>query len=71
MRYLVIIEEAERNFAAFSPDLPGCVATGATLVEVEQNMREAIDFHLEGLRLHGEPVPTPASRTFYVDVEAA
>jgi predicted RNase H-like HicB family nuclease len=70
MRYLVIIERAENNYGAYSPDLPGCVATGDTIEEVEQNMREAIEFHLEGMRLHGEPIPEPSTRSVYVDVAA-
>ena len=70
MRYLVIIEKAESNYGAYSPDLPGCVATGGTVEEVEQNMREAIEFHLEGMRLHGEPIPEPSTRSIYVEVAA-
>jgi predicted RNase H-like HicB family nuclease len=50
MRYAVIIEQAEGNFSAYVPDLPGCVTTGKSIVEIEQNIREAIEFHLEGLR---------------------
>jgi predicted RNase H-like HicB family nuclease len=70
MRYLVIVEKAENNFAAYSPDLAGCVATGETIEEVEQNMREAIEFHLEGMRLHGDPIPEPSTLSLYVDVAA-
>jgi len=70
MRYLVIIERAESNYGAFSPDLPGCVATGETLEEVEQNMRDAIEFHLEGMRLHGELIPEPSTQSIYVEVAA-
>ncbi len=70
MRYLVIIEQAENNFAAYSPDLAGCVATGKTVEEIEQNMREAIEFHLEGMRLHGESIPEPSTLSLYVDVAA-
>jgi predicted RNase H-like HicB family nuclease len=56
-RYAVIIERGENNYGAYVPDLPGCVSTGATVEEVERNIREAIDFHLEGMRLVGEPIP--------------
>jgi len=70
MRYLVIIERAENNYGAFSPDLPGCVATGDTLDEVQENMREAIELHLEGMRLHGESIPEPSSQSIYVEVAA-
>ena len=69
MRYLVIVEKAETNFAAYSPDLTGCVATGQTIEEVEQNMREAIEFHLEGMRLHGESIPQPTALSDYVEVD--
>ncbi|HEX9732926.1 MAG TPA: type II toxin-antitoxin system HicB family antitoxin [Thermoanaerobaculia bacterium] len=70
MRYLVVIEKAKSNYAAYSPDLPGCVATGDTITEVERNMRDAVDFHLEGMRLHGDPIPEPSSRSFYVEIAA-
>ncbi len=70
MRYAIVIEQTEGNFSAYVPDLPGCVATGATLADVEREIREAITFHLEGLRADGQPVPPPASRVEYVDVAA-
>lgn len=57
MRYAVVIEKAAKNFSAYVPDLPGCVATGATLEETEQLIREAIEFHLSGLRDDGAPSP--------------
>ena len=57
MKYLVVIEPTETGFSAYSPDLPGCVSIGETRDEVEANMREAIEFHLDGLREEGEPVP--------------
>ena len=60
-RYLVIIEQTSTGLSAYSPDLPGCVATGATREEVEKEMHDAIEFHLEGLRLEGQPVPVPRS----------
>ena len=61
MSYAIVIEKAEGNYSAYAPDLPGCVATGATIAEVEFEMREAIAFHLEGLRADGLPVPINAS----------
>ena len=70
MRYAIVIEKAEGNYSAYVPDLPGCVATGATVTEVEAQIREAIEFHLEGLREDGTPIPPPASRVEYIDVAA-
>jgi predicted RNase H-like HicB family nuclease len=70
MRYAIVIERATANYSAYVPDLPGCVATGATVEEVEAQIREAIVFHVEGLREDGLPVPAPASRVEYVDVAA-
>jgi predicted RNase H-like HicB family nuclease len=72
-RYLIVIEGAEgENYSAYAPDLPGCVATGATIEEVEHAMQDAIAFHLEGLREAGEPIPEPSDlTTAYVDVAAA
>ena len=67
-RYLVVIEKADANFSAYSPDLPGCVATGATRGEAEERMREAIAFHLEGLREDGLPLPDPQASAAYVAV---
>ncbi len=61
-RYLIIVEETTTGFSAYSPDLPGCAATGSTREEVEREMQEAIEFHIEGLRLAGEPVPQPRSQ---------
>lgn len=68
MRYAIVIEKAEGNYSAYVPDLPGCVATGATFEEVETQIREAIEFHLDGLREDGAPIPPPESRVEYVDV---
>ena len=65
-----MIEKAERNYAAYVPDLPGCVATGTTLEETEQQIREAIEFHLKGMREDGTPIPEPSSRVDYVEVAA-
>jgi predicted RNase H-like HicB family nuclease len=70
MRYAIVIEKAASNYSAYVPDLPGCVATGATVEEVEAQIREAIAFHVEGLREDGLPVPAPASRVEYVDIAA-
>jgi predicted RNase H-like HicB family nuclease len=61
MRYAVVFEKSPRNFAAYVPDLPGCVSTGKTRAEVEGNIREAIAFHVDGLRLTGQAVPPPTS----------
>ncbi|MDQ6831265.1 MAG: type II toxin-antitoxin system HicB family antitoxin [Gemmatimonadota bacterium] len=69
-KYLIVIEATERGFSAYSPDLPGCVSTGGTRSEVEQQMREAIEFHLEGLREDGAPIPPPSSSATYVEVAA-
>jgi predicted RNase H-like HicB family nuclease len=70
MRYAVVIEQAEGNYSAYVPDLPGCVATGSTIPEVESQIREAITFHLEGLREDGIPVPRPASQVEYIEIAA-
>ncbi len=59
--YLVVYERAENNWAAYSPDVPGCIATGKTRTEVEQHFREALEFHLEGLRQDGLPAPEPTT----------
>jgi predicted RNase H-like HicB family nuclease len=67
-RYLIVIENAGSNFSAYSPDLPGCVTTGNTPEETRRNMEEAIEFHLEGLREDGLPVPPPTSIAEYVEV---
>lgn len=70
MNYLVVIEPTETGFSAYSPDLPGCVATGATEQEVEQEMRDAMEFHVEGLKLEGYPVPMPSTRSAYIAIAA-
>ena len=70
MRYAVVIEKAQGNFSAYVPDLPGCVATGATISEVESQVREAIEFQLDGMREDGIPIPLPVSRVEYVDIAA-
>ena len=70
MKYLVVIEETNTGYSAYSPDLPGCIATGDTREEVEKNMQEGILFHLEGIREEGEQIPEPKSysRTFDIAV---
>lgn len=70
MRYAIVIEQSESNFSAYVPDLPGCVATGVTLEETEREIREAIAFHLEGLREDGLPLPPAASVVEYVEIAA-
>lgn len=70
MRYAIVIESAGKNHSAYVPDLPGCVATGASVADVEQAIREAIVFHIEGLRLEGQAVPQPSSHVNYVEVAA-
>ncbi len=69
-RYLIIIEDTATGFSAYSPDLPGCVATGQTREQVEREMREAIEFHIDGLRLAGYPVPEPRSHAAYCEIAA-
>ncbi len=68
MRYAIVIEKAENNYGAYVPDLPGCVATGETPEVVEQQIREAIEFHLDGLHEDGLPVPEPTTLCGYVEV---
>ena len=70
MRYAVVIEKAEENYSAYVPDLPGCVATGSTIAEVQQSIREAIELHLSGMREDGIPLPPPSSQVDYIDVAA-
>jgi predicted RNase H-like HicB family nuclease len=70
MRYAIVIENAGSNFSAYVPDLPGCVATGASVEVVAAAMREAIAFHLEGLRADGLPIPAPVSTVDYVEIAA-
>jgi predicted RNase H-like HicB family nuclease len=67
MRYAVVIENAGANFSAYVPDIPGCISTGGTLAEVEQNIREAIVFHIEGLQEDGLPVPQASTVCEYVE----
>jgi predicted RNase H-like HicB family nuclease len=67
MRYAIVIEKAEGTYSAYVPDLPGCVATGDTLPAVGAQIREAIRFHIEGLKADGAPVPAPTSIAEYVE----
>jgi predicted RNase H-like HicB family nuclease len=69
-RYLIVVEKTETGFSAYSPDLLGCAATGKTREEVEANMREAVDFHLEGMKEEGYEIPEPNSYSRYVEIPA-
>lgn len=71
MRYTVIVEQGEKSWGAYVPDLPGCIAAGSSREEVLQLIREAIEFHIEGLRENGEAVPEPHSFGELVEVDAA
>lgn len=68
MKYLIVIEQTGTGFSAYSPDLPGCVATGQTRADVEREMAGAIAFHLEGLKAEGMAIPRPSSSSSYVEV---
>ena len=68
--YLVIFEWTGKNWSAYSPDVPGCVATGKTREQVEQNIKEALEFHIEGLHLHGDPIPEPRAQAGHVTIAA-
>lgn len=67
MRYAIVIEKADGNYSAYVPDLPGCVATGASVADVAEEIRDAIRFHIDGLKEDGQPVPTPSSIADYVE----
>ncbi|MDQ2665837.1 MAG: type II toxin-antitoxin system HicB family antitoxin [Gemmatimonadota bacterium] len=69
-RYLILIEPTDTGYSAYSPDVPGCVATAASRSEIEKVMSDAIGFHLEGLRESGQPVPPPHTSASYVEVAA-
>ncbi len=69
-RYLIVIEQAGSGYSGYSPDFPGCVSTGKTRDEVEKNMREAIEFHIDGLREEGFPVPEPQASSSYIELPA-
>ena len=70
MTYLVVIEPTNTGFSAYSPDLDGCVATGATIEDVQKNMQEAIELHVEGLRAEGFDVPSPRSQAAFINIAA-
>ena len=70
MRYAVVIENAGANYSAYVPDLPGCVATGATIAETEAAIRDAIEMHLKGMREDGLPIPPASSHVEYIDIAA-
>ena len=70
-KYAVVIERGPKNFSAYVPDLPGCITTAKTLEEIEENIREAIELHLEGLREDGEPIPEPTTVAREIEVTAA
>ena len=70
MRYLVVIEKTQTGYSAYSPDVLGCVSTGATLEEVNQNMQEALEFHIDGLIEEGLEIPDPSTYSAYIEVAA-
>jgi predicted RNase H-like HicB family nuclease len=70
MRYAMIIEKGKRTYSAYLPDLPGCIVTGKTIDEVKQQMREAVELHLRGLREDGLPIPEPTSLVEYIEAAA-
>ncbi len=70
MRYLAVLEQSKTGYSAYSPDLPGCVSTGSTVEETQANMKEAIQFHIEGLKAEKLPVPEPSTRSAYIEVAA-
>ena len=69
-RYLIVIESTDTGFSAYSPDIPGCVATGSSREEVERNMHDALEFQLDGLREEGQPLPPPRTSAAYVEIAA-
>ncbi|HET6250721.1 MAG TPA: type II toxin-antitoxin system HicB family antitoxin [Tepidisphaeraceae bacterium] len=68
MRYAVVIEKAKRNYSAYIPDVPGCIATGKTVQQTLSSLREALEFHFEGMREDGEKIPDPETLVDYIDV---
>ncbi len=70
-KYAVVIESGPKNFSAYVPDLPGCITTGASLEEIEHNIKEAIELHLEGMMEDGEPIPKPKTAVSYVELQVA
>ena len=67
MRYAIVIEKGPENYSAYVPDLPGCVSTGSTIIEAEKNIKEAILFHIDGLKEDGLPVPEPTTICEYIE----
>jgi predicted RNase H-like HicB family nuclease len=67
-KFAVVIEAGPNNYSAYVPDLPGCVSTGRTLAEIEKNIREAIEYHIEGMVEDGDPIPEPTSRVMEVEL---
>ena len=70
MKYLIVIEKISTGYSAYSPDLPGCISTGATREETEINIQEAIEFHVEGMKAEGLEIPEPSTSSVYVDIVA-
>jgi len=70
MRYAIVVEKAGNNYSAYAPDLPGCIATGSSIEEAEQEIRAAIQFHIEGLREDGLPIPSADSVVEYMEITA-
>jgi len=70
MKYLIVIEETKTGYSAYSPDMDGCIATGSTREEVEKNMKEAMAFHSEGMRLESQALPKPRSYSSYLEIIA-
>ena len=68
MRYAIVIERGDRNWSAYAPDLPGCVATADTLEETRREIGEAIEFHIEGMREDGLPIPEPTAQVTYIEI---
>jgi predicted RNase H-like HicB family nuclease len=68
-KYAIVIERGENNLSAYVPDLPGCITTGGSIEEIERNIREAIELHLEGLREDGEPIPDPHTAVGYIELQ--
>lgn len=69
-KYLIVIEPTDTGYSSYSPDLPGCVSTGKSREEAERNMREAIEFHVDGLRQEGHPIPEPQASSSYIELPA-
>lgn len=67
-KYTIIIERAENNYSAYCPDLPGCMATGSTMEEAVQNMKEAIQFHIEGMKQENIPIPEPSTEAVHIEL---